>query len=427
MRNYYIIIVSLLLLGTGISVAQIGVGTSDPQAETLLDIFSENKGLLIPRISVDNFDTFNLPVGSQTESLLLYNTNILLGKGFTFWNGIRWSHVNNDFYWNTYGDNNVLSSSFLGTSDLQSFILGTQGTPRLEFTTSQRLISHNIGNRASPAWTIIDDQIGAYSTGNDLTLSLNNSDYLSNSITNGIVVNPSQEDINFIINDNSGSVIEVDANLNSIGIDAISTIESVLHIQGATSNVRVQSLSDSNVNNNGVDKALLYVDNNGQFKLEPTPHITQLPQFEFESSYMSTPLFGRNAALGALNGTLYTTTQELFEDGLLEVVYQTSIAVRNHTGGPITDGLPRKYGIRIKVNGRVIGQTSKMYTSVGTGGSIASGFMYLNGKGYIPLTGATAGTIYTIEVELFVDGGGLSTEISVGESLNDFFEVIVHY
>ncbi|MEP0674377.1 MAG: hypothetical protein ABJC32_02520, partial [Nonlabens ulvanivorans] len=131
--------------------------------------------------------------------------------------------------------------------------------------------------------------------------------------------------------------------------------------------------------------------------------------------------------LGAQTVVLHSTTEELFEDGLLEVVYQTSVSVRNYSGGAISDGSPRKYGIRVKVNGRIIGQTSKMYTADGTGGAIASGFMYLNGKGYMPLSGSSSGSTYAIDVELFVDGGGGSTWYSIGSSSNDFFEVIVHY
>lgn len=96
LKNIYtILLFSISFLS---ATAQIGFGTSAPQPETLMDVYSVDKGLLLPRISINYFDSFNLPVGSQTESLLLYNTNVTLGKGFTYWNGSSWNHVNNNFF-----------------------------------------------------------------------------------------------------------------------------------------------------------------------------------------------------------------------------------------------------------------------------------------------------------------------------------------
>ncbi|WP_405352289.1 hypothetical protein [Nonlabens sp. Asnod3-H03] len=425
MKNIYtILLFSMSFLS---ATAQIGFGTSGPQPETLMDVYSVDKGLLLPRISINDFDSFNLPVGSQTESLLLYNTNATLGKGFTYWNGSSWNHVNNNFFWSTYGDDNLSSSNFLGTADNNSFIIGTAGLPRLHFTTGQRLVAHNNGTISNPSWSMINTGIGAYSLGNDLRIGLDGKDYISAAASNAVVINPSQENIDLSIQGNTTPVLQMDASLNSLGIASASPIEASMHVQGASSTVRFNNLSSSHMNNNGVDKSLLYVDQDGELTLESTPHVTQLPQFEFESAYLSSTVNVRSTTLGAQTVVLHSTTEELFEDGLLEVVYQTSVSVRNYSGGAISDGSPRKYGIRVKVNGRVIGQTSKMYTADGTGGAIASGFMYLNGKGYMPLSGSSSGSTYAIDVELFVDGGGGSTWYSIGSSSNDFFEVIVHY
>ncbi|MBF4983397.1 hypothetical protein FNJ87_03295 [Nonlabens mediterrranea] len=407
--------------------AQIGFGTSAPEPESLMDVYSESKGVLLPRISITDFDSYNLPAGTQTESLLLYNTNATLGKGFTYWNGSSWNHVNNNFFWSAYGDGNLSSSQYLGTADNNSFLFGTSGISRLHFTINQRLESHANGTVSNPAWSMIDDGNGIYTIGNDLRFALDHKDFISVAATNSVTINPTQENIDLSVQGSTTSMLQMDASTNGIAIAASSPVEASLHVQGAASTVRFQNLSSSHSYNNGVDKSLLFVNSDGELILESTPHVTQLPQFEFESAYLSSSVNVRNTAQGAQTVVLHSTTEELFEDGLLEVVYQTSISVRNYSGGAVNDGRPRKYGIRVKVDGRVIGQTSKMYTSNGTGGPIASGFMYLNGKGYIPLTGSSAGNTYAIEVELFVDGGGNSTWYSVGSSSNDFFEVIVHY
>ncbi|HET8884853.1 MAG TPA: hypothetical protein VFM70_00720 [Salinimicrobium sp.] len=75
-----------------IAQAQIGIGTTNPKSETLLDIESEDgeKGVLIPRVNLQDLNTLD-PITSSTgtaaESLLVYNRNTTTGPGFFYWNG----------------------------------------------------------------------------------------------------------------------------------------------------------------------------------------------------------------------------------------------------------------------------------------------------------------------------------------------------
>lgn len=420
-------ILPFIALCSFFTIAQIGVGTLDPQQETLLDVYGESKGLLVPRINVTDFNTFTLPNGTHTESLLLFNTNTVLGEGFTFWNGTRWSHLNNSFFWGTYGDYDTSSSNLIGTSDATSFILGTNNVSRLTITTNHRFENFNLGSLSRPSWSIRELNNGFYTQLDDLRFGINGLNFLSVSPANGIIVNDSQEDIDFVINSTLQNIVSVEADLDAIGILSSDPIQETLHIQGSSSDVAIESLGNVNINNNGLDESLLYVDGNGQFKLEPTPHITQLPQFDYESGFLGSSVSFSNSTLGANSALIHTTNQVMFKDGLLEIVYQASLEVRSTSGGLINDGLPRKYGIRILVDGRIVGQTSKMYSSLPTASPTVAGFMYLNGKGYVPLTGNSTGINHTVEVEAFYDGGGNNTLIRYGASSNDLLQLIVHY
>ena len=61
--------------------AQVGVGTTTPNSNAVLDIFSSNKGVLIPRI----LDTAT--VANPMEGLIIYNKNT---KSPYYYNGSQW-------------------------------------------------------------------------------------------------------------------------------------------------------------------------------------------------------------------------------------------------------------------------------------------------------------------------------------------------
>ncbi|MDR1557978.1 MAG: hypothetical protein LBS88_13260 [Tannerellaceae bacterium] len=90
--------VKLLLVATGLIAmhvsAQVGIGTLQPDEATMLDVFSADKGILIPRISLPS-TTYALRSGIsvQPASLLVYNTGGNLPEGFYFWNGSEWKNI----------------------------------------------------------------------------------------------------------------------------------------------------------------------------------------------------------------------------------------------------------------------------------------------------------------------------------------------
>ena len=88
-------IILFLLLFTSIGQAQVGIGTTSPAEGSILDISSTDKGILIPRVDITDLSTA-APVTedlTNSESLLVYNTNTTTGKGFYYWDGTQWVAV----------------------------------------------------------------------------------------------------------------------------------------------------------------------------------------------------------------------------------------------------------------------------------------------------------------------------------------------
>mgnify|MGYP003496018245 CR=1 FL=1 len=70
-----------------IAFSQVGIGTSTPNSSSILDLESTEKGVLIPRISLQSITDNTTITNGNVESLLVYNTNATtdLVKGFYFW------------------------------------------------------------------------------------------------------------------------------------------------------------------------------------------------------------------------------------------------------------------------------------------------------------------------------------------------------
>jgi hypothetical protein len=92
MRKIYLL--PLILLLTTYSYAQVGVGTTAPEAA--LDLVSTDSGLLLPRVSLTNLST-TAPVtnpqgGALTESTLVYHDGSnAITAGFYYWDGSIWT------------------------------------------------------------------------------------------------------------------------------------------------------------------------------------------------------------------------------------------------------------------------------------------------------------------------------------------------
>lgn len=83
-----------LLFGLSISYAQVGIGTTMPDASAMLQVDATDKGVLIPRVSLLDVTNTTSPINSPATGLVIWNTNTTVsggnGVGFYFFNGSRW-------------------------------------------------------------------------------------------------------------------------------------------------------------------------------------------------------------------------------------------------------------------------------------------------------------------------------------------------
>jgi hypothetical protein len=126
-RKIYAIFTVGLLWGSASVFAQkdnVGIGTTSPDASAVLDIQSSNKGLLIPRMSLDQRKSVNRPA----TGLMIYQTDEK--AGFYFYNGDDWKPLTEAVgnakavaldvdNWSKNGDA-VSSTNFIGTTNGQA-------------------------------------------------------------------------------------------------------------------------------------------------------------------------------------------------------------------------------------------------------------------------------------------------------------------
>ncbi|MGJ8683356.1 MAG: tail fiber domain-containing protein [Nonlabens sp.] len=147
MKNIF----TLLLFYGVFTSAQVGIGTATPANSSILDITSDNndKGILIPRVEIDDLNTQAPITGTMVESLLVYNESTTTGKGFFYWDSSKWvpftgtsnSTFDPDSFWKTTGNMGTTAGTtagkhFLGTWDNQDLIIATNTTEKLRVSTN---------------------------------------------------------------------------------------------------------------------------------------------------------------------------------------------------------------------------------------------------------------------------------------------------
>jgi len=100
-----------LLLISSLTFSQVGIGTFNPSDSAELDVSSSDKGVLIPRVYLNDLPDLSPVVGGGEESLLVYNltedpSNGLI-KGFYYWKDDKWNRI--------LDINDFLSSSVMPT------------------------------------------------------------------------------------------------------------------------------------------------------------------------------------------------------------------------------------------------------------------------------------------------------------------------
>ncbi|MFN3917919.1 MAG: tail fiber domain-containing protein [Flavobacteriales bacterium] len=113
-----------------------------PNASAMLDVESTDKGILIPRVSL-NATNVVAPVTTPANSLMVYNTNTAgsgitaVSPGYYYWNGSNWARVATDGEnWKLLGNAGIDPAiNFLGTTDAQPLVIRTNNIDRIRVMT----------------------------------------------------------------------------------------------------------------------------------------------------------------------------------------------------------------------------------------------------------------------------------------------------
>jgi hypothetical protein len=125
-RSHFITTLCFITLCAGrASYGQVGIGTTDPDPSAILDLFSPDRGLLLPRVQLSNLSKDGLsPALEAREGLLVYQrTDTLFGdRGLYVFDGSAWRGLSfnrpeyQQWQWNGSGLHYSSGDVFIGES-----------------------------------------------------------------------------------------------------------------------------------------------------------------------------------------------------------------------------------------------------------------------------------------------------------------------
>lgn len=174
-------------------ISQVGINTTTPQAGSMLDITSGDKGILIPRVDIADLSSIAPITGGSPESLLVYNINNTTGRGFHYWDGSVWIPiVTTD--WKPSGNIGTNpATDFIGTRDNVSLRFRTNNIERLEITNNGLIRAFSPGTAAQPllSWDSDNDTGIFRSISDELNLTAGGVEFLalSEGVTDEFIIN----------------------------------------------------------------------------------------------------------------------------------------------------------------------------------------------------------------------------------------------
>ncbi len=109
----------VLILGQCV-MAQVGIRTDTPDPSAVLDVVSQDKGVLIPRVTLTADLNNPAPVTSPAVGLLVFNDGPQQEQGFYFWSGSAWVLLRTD-------DGTVMTGPGSSTDNALARFDGTDG------------------------------------------------------------------------------------------------------------------------------------------------------------------------------------------------------------------------------------------------------------------------------------------------------------
>lgn len=214
--------------------AQVGIGTTEIQNGVELQIESNSKGILIPRVALTT-TMLAAPVGPApiATGILIYNTATSgigitgVTPGFYYWSGTEWIALKSAAgqNWSLTGNSGTSpGTQYLGTSDNQNFQIRTNATLRMTVENDGQVIV-GTGNPQTNSLTTINAgaaQIGLFVNSSNSTRTIR----ALNTTGTEFVIDGGNLDAN-----GGRGVIGISANLAA---NATSTVMGVLGVAGRT-------------------------------------------------------------------------------------------------------------------------------------------------------------------------------------------------
>jgi len=103
MKRINLLIIALVFAPV-FSFAQLAINTTGQEATSsaMLEIASNDKGILIPKMVIADISSNTSPVNLPADGLMIYNTGYDIGglnevsEGFYYWSALRWNQMTND-------------------------------------------------------------------------------------------------------------------------------------------------------------------------------------------------------------------------------------------------------------------------------------------------------------------------------------------
>ena len=134
---------AILLITPLFSTAQVGIGTTTPNADAELDIVSTTRGLLLPRVSLTNTTNPN-PLSTDVAGMTVYNTATTgdVTPGFYYNDGAVWVRLGTagSADWSITGNTGTTAgTNFIGTTDTEDFVVKTNNSERIRVASNGKV------------------------------------------------------------------------------------------------------------------------------------------------------------------------------------------------------------------------------------------------------------------------------------------------
>lgn len=135
MRN--ILLYIILILGVSVKIkGQVGIGTSNPSTNSVLEVSSTNKGVLLMRNNL-NSTTSPIPLSAHVKGMIIYNLSNSndVSEGMYQNNGTKWNKVSYDYPFGT------ISNSFATADNNGWYLLNGRAVSSLPANVQSRAVS----------------------------------------------------------------------------------------------------------------------------------------------------------------------------------------------------------------------------------------------------------------------------------------------